>query len=238
MNPSVGIFLPIRKGSERVIDKNTKRFSSFPGGILELKLRQLIKTTMFADIVLSTNDEKAIDVALGVDPEQSKIRIVQRPDDLCLSTTPLTELIKYVPKIMNTEYILWTHATTPFVDEKDYDKSLDKFFQSQENGFDSLIGVSRLQNFIFTKDGKPFNFLRSGSHWPRTQDLEPLYEVNHSLFITSRSIYEEDGNRIGISPYLYELSTIKSLDIDWEEDFQIAEAIYDNFLKKKIHDEL
>ena len=31
--------------------------------------------------------------------------------------------------------------------------------------------------------------------WPRTQDLEPLYEINHAIFLAKRSVYTEQKNR-------------------------------------------
>ena len=39
--------------------------------------------------------------------------------------------------------------------------------------------------------------------WPRTQDLEPLYEINHAIFLAKRSVYTEQKNRIGQKPLLY-----------------------------------
>ena len=40
---SIAVFLPVRKGSKRVENKNTKPFAGFQNGLLELKLKQLIK---------------------------------------------------------------------------------------------------------------------------------------------------------------------------------------------------
>ncbi len=64
--------------------------------------------------------------------------------------------------------------------------------------------------------------------WPRTQDLEPLYEINHAIFLAKRSVYTEQKNRIGQKPLLYIMDEIHSKDIDWEEDFKIAEIMYKN----------
>jgi N-acylneuraminate cytidylyltransferase len=56
-------FLPTRKGSERVLQKNTREFAKISGGILHLKLQQLLDLDLPYPIVISTNDEVTIEVA-------------------------------------------------------------------------------------------------------------------------------------------------------------------------------
>lgn len=231
MKKDICFFLPTRKGSQRVKSKNTRSFAGIPGGILELKLGQLLDAETLSTIVLSTNDELSMEVANKIDPGQEKIKVVVRPDHLCLDTTKLTDLIKYVPEIVSEQHIIWGHTTTPFVAGKDYDLGIERYFSSLEEGFDSLISVMPLQNFLLDKAGNVFNYDAGVNRWPRTQDLPVLYEVNHAMFITSREIYVRNHNRVGDKPYLYEQDKIKSFDIDWVDDFLIAEAIYDKLFK-------
>jgi CMP-N-acetylneuraminic acid synthetase len=224
-------FLPTRKGSQRVKSKNTRLFSNIPGGILEHKLRQLMQCKTLARIVLSTNDELSIEVAHRLDPTQKQIAVVERPNNLCLDTTPLTELIAYVPEIVQESHIIWGHTTTPFVTAEEYDKGINLYFEKLKEGYDSLISVMSLQNFLLDAQAKVFNYDAGANRWPRTQDLPVLYEVNHAMFITSRQVYQQQKNRVGQKPFLYEQDKIKSFDIDWEDDFLIAEAIYDKLFK-------
>jgi N-acylneuraminate cytidylyltransferase len=55
--------------------------------------------------------------------------------------------------------------------------------------------------------------------------------VNHAVFMTSRRVYLEKLDRIGSKPYIFTQNKIESFDIDWEEDFLIAEAIYDKLYR-------
>ena len=231
MKRDICFFLPTRKGSQRVKSKNTRPFADIPGGILELKLRQLVECESLTSIVLSTNDELSMDIASRIDPSGDKIKVIKRPDHLCLDTTVLTDLIAYVPEIIKENHIIWGHTTTPFVNAEDYDKGVEKYFIALEEGFDSLISVMPLQNFLLDSQANVFNYDAGSNRWPRTQDLPILYEVNHAMFIASREIYIQQRNRIGNKPFLYEQDKIKSFDIDWVDDFLIAEAIYDKLFK-------
>jgi CMP-N-acetylneuraminic acid synthetase len=231
MKRDICFFLPTRKGSQRVKSKNTRPFSGIPGGILELKLKQLMSSKTLSNIVLSTNDELSMEIAAKVDPGQEKIKVIVRPDELCLDTTRLTDLITYVPEIVKEQHIIWGHTTTPFVNGEDYDKGIELYFSKLSEGYDSLISVMPLQNFLLDADARVYNYDAGENRWPRTQDLRVLYEVNHAMFITSRDIYKNEKNRVGNKPFLYEQDKIKSFDIDWVDDFLIAEAIYDKLFK-------
>jgi len=223
-------FLPTRKGSQRVKNKNTRPFAN-NGSLLENKLKQLIVTSKIDEIILSTNDEECIRIAEPFLKECSFFRIVERPEHLCLDTTNLQDLITYVPNITDANHILWGHVTTPIVGTNDYDNAIGLYLDKLKDGYDSLIGVTEFKNFLLNAQGKIINNTTS-LPWPRTQDLESLYEINHTMFLAKREIYVEHKNRIGEHPYLFVMDKMKSFDIDWEEDYLIAELIY-----KSLYDE-
>lgn len=222
---NIAFFLPTRRGSQRVFNKNTRPFSHFKGGLLENKLTQLLKSKNISEIILSTNDEECLRIAEPFAKENDNLIIDRRPESLCLDTTDLEDLIQYVPTVTRAKHILWGHTTTPIVDSNIYDHAINKYFECLETGYDSLVSVLRLQNFLLNKKIELINN-NTGIRWPRTQDLTPLYEINHAIFIASREIYLTTKNRLGNDPFLYEMSKINSVDIDWEEDFEIAEIIY------------
>ncbi len=227
-------FLPTRKGSERVKNKNTRPFAGIEGGILKVKLLQLLEVERIHSIIVSTNDEETIKVTKSI--ETNRIHIVIRPDELCLSSTVIEDFINYIPTIVDAEHIFWVHATAPMVDKNILNNALDVYEREVLNGtkYDSLLSVNKIQQFIWSaKENKCINHDRSIVKWPRTQDLEPLYEINHAFYINSRENYLKYHDRIGEKPFLFELDKIHSFDIDWEDDFKMAEMMYKNQAKTK-----
>ncbi|BES62414.1 acylneuraminate cytidylyltransferase family protein [Dysgonomonas capnocytophagoides] len=221
----VAFFLPTRKGSQRVKNKNTRPFANIEGGLLEVKLIQLLESKNIDEIILSTNDDECIRIANKFLSKDARLRIDKRPDYLCVDTTNLQDLIEYVPSISDADHILWGHVTTPIAGAEEYDKAIELYLSKLSDGADSLISVVELKNFLLNKKGKLINN-STDLPWPRTQDLDSLYEINHVMFIAKREIYERDKNRIGNTPIIHVMSKIKSFDIDWQEDFEIAEMIY------------
>ncbi|MBD8349505.1 MULTISPECIES: cytidylyltransferase domain-containing protein [unclassified Dysgonomonas] len=220
----ISVFLPCRAGSERVPHKNTRIFADIEGGLLKIKLQQLVACNAIDSIVLSTNDEEVIQLAETVSSD--KIKIDRRPEHLATSSTSTDDLVKYVPTIITEGAVLWTHVTSPFIDGKIYEEAIDAYRNALSKGdHDSLMSVTALRTFIWNKEGA-VNYDRNKEKWPRTQTIEPLYEINSGIFLADIDIYRNLEDRIGKKPFLFENNDIDSFDIDWEEDFFIAEAIY------------
>ena len=123
---------------------------------------------------------------------------------------------------------MWTHVTSPFVSSNVYDNVINTYFNMLKD-YDSLMTVSKLNSFLWFNNN-PINYDRRNEKWPRTQTLNPIYEINSAVFINSYKTFKKSKDRIGFKPFLFELDKIISHDIDWPEDFILAEAL----LKSKI----
>lgn len=226
----ISAFLPCRAGSERVPHKNTRPFADIEGGLLGLKLKHLIACEAIDSIVLSTNDDEVIRIAKAL--SNDKIEIDRRPEHLATSATSTDDLIRYVPEVIKDGAVLWTHVTSPFIDEELYRKAINRYKEVLLQGeYDSLMSVMALRTFIWNRKGA-VNYDRDQEKWPRTQTIDPLFEVDSGIFLADISIYKNRQDRIGQTPYLFENNDIAAFDIDWEEDFFIAEAIYKQLKNK------
>ncbi|MCF8427608.1 MAG: acylneuraminate cytidylyltransferase family protein [Bacteroidia bacterium] len=226
MKTELSVFLPTRKGSERVPNKNTKDFAGIKNGLLGIKLNQLNRTPGVGEIVLSSNDPNSLEIGTLLAQTENRIKVIERPDNLALSSTSLIDLVKYVPSICSLNHILWTHVTSPFCDELAYELAIKIYWQELEKGSDSLMSGKRFQNFLW--DNQKHDLVNRVNHekWPRTQDLAPWFEINSAVFIASKEIYQTHKDRIGQRPFLLEQSTLQSFDIDWPDDFKMAEFLY------------
>lgn len=225
----IDIFLPCRSSSIRIKNKNIKKFSNIKFGLFELKLSQLMLVKGIQNIIVSTNDKKILDYLKK--KIIKKLIIDKRPDYLCSSKVSTDELVKYVPNIIKSDHVLWTHVTSPFFQAKDYENAI-KVYKKNIKRNDSLMGVTKIQDFIYDTK-KPINFNKRKEKWPPTQSLRKLFVVNNSIFLTSKRNYINLNDRIGKNPFLLEIKKIKSFDVDWPEDFKIAENIYESIYKKR-----
>lgn len=219
---TVSVFLPCRKGSERVPKKNIKPFASIEYGLVELKLNQLLSCDVIDEVVLSTNDEEILTFASTID--NSKLRVHKRIDSLCTSTTSTDDLVAHALDLIPDGHILWTHVTSPFINAQVYQDIVARYFNCLGQGYDSLMTTTLIHGFLWDELA-PINYDRCKEKWPRTQTIAPVHEINSGVFLNSTENYRKLEDRIGNKPFLYPINKITAHDIDWHEDFVIAEAI-------------
>lgn len=222
MTLKVKCFLPCRKGSERVPRKNIKPFAGHEFGLIEVKLKQLCAAERIESVVLSTNDDEILDYAANLG--QSKIILHRRDETLSSSATSTDALVGHVLDLIPDGHVLWTHVTSPFVTARHYDQMIEAYAASLAEGFDSLMSTTPIHGFLW-QDGKPINYDRSVEKWPRTQTLAAVHEVNSAAFIAAAAVYREQADRIGQKPLLFGLDKLVSHDVDWPEDFVLAECL-------------
>lgn len=222
-------FLPCRKGSERIPNKNIKPFGGHNFGLIEIKLNQLLEADAIDAIVLSTNDDSILDYASSL--QNGKIKLHKRREDLSSSQTSTDQLVAHALELIGQGNILWTHVTSPFLTANHYNEIVQVHNDKLLEGYDSLMTTNLLHGFLW-QHGEAMNYDRSVEKWPRTQTLAPVHEVNSGVFLAHASIYRELDDRIGRRPYLHPLGKLVSHDIDWPEDFTIAECLVEKGLVK------
>lgn len=216
-------FVPCRAGSQRVPQKNTRVFAGVQGGLLAIKLKQLLEVSLIDRIILSTNDPEVMTIGRHID---NRIIIDERPELLATSQTSTDDLITYVPSIISEGHVLWTHVTSPFLASQTYQLAIETYLEKLRLGHnDSLMTVNKIQTFLWDENGS-VNYDRRQEKWPRTQTLKELFEVNSGIFLSSVENYLSLGDRIGNAPFMYKTEGYSSFDIDWLEDFKLAELIY------------
>jgi CMP-N-acetylneuraminic acid synthetase len=219
-------FLPCRAGSQRVPLKNTRPFAGVQDGLLGIKLQQLLECDAVDRIVLSTNDDVVIEIAARLAGNDARLAIDVRPDELCTSETSTDDLIAYVPSVIRSGDILWTHVTSPMVTSGDYSAMIEAYRAGLTRGSsDSLMAVTPIQQFLWSTSG-PLNYDREIERWPRTQTLEKIYAVNSAAFILNQHLMAGLKDRVGARPLYFELDEWTAFDVDWPQQFNIAETLY------------
>lgn len=227
MKEKVTCFLPCRAGSQRVVRKNIKPFAGHEHGLIQIKLRQLLAAEEIDEVVLTTNDADILAYAETLnDP---RLRLHRRVEELSSSATSTDQLVAHALELIPEGHILWTHVTSPFITAQRYDEVIQTYFEQLKNGYDSLMSTTAIHGFLW-QDEEPMNYDRTIEKWPRTQTIKPVHEVNSGVFMASASLYREMDDRIGCHPYLYTMDKLTSFDIDWPEDFLMAECLVEKGL--------
>ena len=216
----ISLFIPIRKNSKRIKNKNIKKIGNFKYGLTEIKINHLKKLkNIFKDkgkikieFIISTDCKKVKNFV----KKFKWVKIHERKKELATDDC-LDKLITEVPKICSGEYILWTHVTSPCFDHNCYKQFILSFFKNKKR-FDSAFSADLIGKYIINKKSKWISHDVSKKKWPRTQDLPDLFSINSAAFIAKRSIYLKNKDRLSKKPLPILTKKNSGFDIDTKED--------------------
>ncbi|MDX2128602.1 MAG: hypothetical protein SFU91_06160 [Chloroherpetonaceae bacterium] len=214
--------IPVKDKSERVESKNFRLFDQNLS-LFEFKLLQIINSKAFDEIYISSDSEKAEEIA-----KNYSLKFIKRPQEFCNNTTPWSEVIHHVVDSLNicdNDHVAWCHTTSPLFDS--YSKAVTVYFDKLSKGYNGLISVSAFKEFLVNEKSRPFNY-NWGVWHDYSQNLETLYRITGSLFISTKKEMIKNRYVISTKPYLFESSAFEGIDIDTEFDFKLAQLLYQN----------
>ena len=222
----ISAVVPMRHNSERVVGKNYRMFAGEP--LFHHVIKSLSACSEISEVVIDTDSP-----LIKADTNQCfpSVRVLERPEHLRDGSIPMNDVLLDTTQRLSSDYYLQTHSTNPLLTTKTIARAIHLFLANLDR-HDSLFSVKRLQTRLWDATGKPIN--HDPEHLIRTQDLAPVFEENSCIYIFSREVLEQKGNRIGDKPLMFEMNLIESLDIDDEVDFQLAELL---FLNKDMFEE-
>jgi CMP-N-acetylneuraminic acid synthetase len=211
----------IKQESERIPGKNFRLLNGKP--LFTIMLQRLECMECIDRILVDSDSEEVLEY---VSAHLKKGVAIKRPDELLGGLISANELLRHDIEFSDSEHFFLTHCTNPCLTEQTMEKAISEYF-SLIPTYDSLFSVTRIQNRLYFEGGQAVNHTKG--KMLRTQDLAPVYEENACFFIFSRTSFIYSGHdRIGSRPFLFEISAIEGVDIDYEEDFLLAELIEKN----------
>ena len=215
--------IPIKHNSERVPGKNYRDFNGKP---LFYWIINTILNTRYIDKIIIDTDSPTIkeNIPKYFNKSIDKITIYDRPSHLHGGHIPTNDLFINVIKSLklDADYYFQTHTTNPLLKSETINKAIECFLNNNKK-FDCLFSVKRLHTRLYDKNGNDLNHNRF--KLIPTQDLDPIYEENSCIYIFTKKGLFKNNSRITENPYLFEMSDIESTDIDWPDDFVIAEQL-------------
>ncbi len=203
--------MPIKTNNERFPGKNTKLLGGKP--LLQHELDNLLKIKDLDSVNVYCSDVAIKEVL------PKGVSFIQRPEYLDLPTANFTQIFENFMKEIDADIYVYAHATAPFVTVQTMKQCIDAVVSGE---YDSAFCAVKLQDYLW-KNGEPLNF--NASDVPRTQDLEPIYQETSGVYVFTKDVFEKYHRRIGKKPYIKEVSFKEAVDIDYQEDFALAELL-------------
>ena len=229
MNKRLAI-IPARGGSKRIKNKNIRDFAGKP--MIHHIIDTAIKSNLFDKIHVSTESIKIKECV-----EKANINVdFMRPIDLADDHTPLMPVIKFVVnqyknKNLNYQEIWLLMACSPLIEPEDL-RNAGENYSKQINDLKPLMAVTEYPApiewaFLINNQGELVPRFEEKFFKERSQDLPASYFDSGSFVIFPKKFIEETNYEGSDQGFIsYKLSKTKAIDIDNEDDWRLAEAIF------------
>ncbi len=216
----VTAYVPVRKGSQRLKRKHFLPFGPDGRCLLQVKLTALKQVPEVGRIVVMTDSDEAIRMAT-----EHKVEWIRREAKFCTSTVDGSTVFEHYAVLLDRgveEAVMFSPPTAPLIRPETYSRMIQAYFNRGPR-FDSLVSADLIKHHLWTPEA-PLNYDYDAS--PNTQDLPDIYMINFGACIINRALQQSLRNAVGRRPAFFALPKDEAVDIDDEQDFRIAQALW------------
>lgn len=212
--------IPARMSSKRVSKKNIRLLNNKP--LIQYVIDTAKESGCFDEIYVNSESEIMKQIA-----EASGVNFFKRSDCMASDEATNDEFTLEFLENINCDIVVQILPTSPFITIEEVRNFVDKIINEK---LDTLISVSN-QQIECVYDGKPINFDPMKIS-PPSQEVIPVQSYACSLMGWSVANYVSNMDKYSAAYHggdgkvgFFELKGYSTVDIDNEEDFQLAEVI-------------
>lgn len=222
------VIIPARKGSEGLPGKNTRVLIDKP--LFRYAVDLALSLFPAESICLTTDDPEILAAGKKLGLE----RMLERPAELAQSETAMAEVIQHcLNQHPGYKYGLLLQPTSPLRAKKHILESGELLDENTEGVFSVSRSEAVPAYTLLPLDSEGLLQTRMSVE-VRRQDAEPWFMLNGAIYWFHIASFLQTGNLMQMSkvrPYL--MDRVSGLDIDTEEDWQLAEY----FISRRDNDE-
>tara|TARA_R110002153_G_scaffold51071_1_gene143717 strand:+ start:7071 stop:8210 length:1140 start_codon:yes stop_codon:yes gene_type:complete len=222
--------IPARMGSKRIPKKNIRLLNGKP--LIEYAIDAVKEADCFDEIWVNSEADVIEKIALDND-----VRFYRRPEYYASDTASNDEFAEDFFRNVDTDIVIQILPTSPFISPEEIREFVQKFIY---DGLDTLISMIDVQIESIYKN-KPINFNQK-KITPPSQTLEPIKAYGCSLMGWRRENYLKNIEKYGAAYHggdgkieFFTLKGYSTIDIDNEEEFQLAESVARSLSKNKTY---
>lgn len=217
-----------RSGSKGLVHKNIKPLLGKP--MLAYSIEAALKSGLFDEVMVSTDSEEYAQIARKFGANVPFLRSEENASDTASSWDVVREILdKYMGdmgRIFDTVCLL--QPTSPLRTEEDIVNAYKLFEEKKAN---AVFGVCEMEHSplwsnVLPDDLSMDEFIPLGNQKQR-QQLKKYYRINGAVYIVCTDTIIKKDN-IYNNSYGYIMDQKRSIDIDTELDFLIAETVMRN----------
>lgn len=214
-----------RSGSKGIKDKNIKLMCGKP--LLAYSVEAAQESKIFDCVHVSTDSLKYAEIAKVCGADVPFLRSEESSSDQAGSWDAVEEVLeKYRSLNRFFDMVTLLQPTSPLRTTEDIISAYEIFLRPETKAVVSVCETdhSPLLENVLPIDGSMENFQRGEINRPR-QQMATYYRINGAIYMVDRKFLQEDHKIYRKGCYAYIMDKKKSIDIDTQFDFEMAEFL-------------
>jgi CMP-N,N'-diacetyllegionaminic acid synthase len=218
--------IPARGGSKGLPGKNIRLLGSKP--LIAYAIEAAVNSIFKGTVIVSTDDEEIATVG----KKYGAAVPFMRPDELATDAASTMDLVFHAINFYKQQHVFFDlvvvlQPTSPLRTSSDIDQAISLM---KEKKMDAVVSVCESEHHplwtnILPPDGSMKNFIREEVKGKNRQQLPLNFRLNGALYISKSEALETYKGFIHEKTIAYIMPTDRSVDIDHEIDFKLAELL-------------
>lgn len=218
--------IPARGGSKGLPGKNIKMFLDMP--LIAHTIEQAKISGLIDRVIVSTDDKKIANISKKYGAEVPFVRPKFLAQDKSSTMDVLLHAIEWLKKDdYSFDILVLLHATAPMRSVKDINNSIKLLFNKKVSNVFSVTKAHRNPYFNMVEVNQGRVKLVKRGRFTSRQEAPKVYDMNASIYVWWKDVFKNKKKIFLRNSRVYVMPKERSIDIDDELDFRIAE-----FLKK------
>lgn len=220
--------IPARAGSLGLPGKNIAKLGEFPLIIWTIRAAQV--SGIFNRIIVSTDGDEIAKIADAAGAEVPFMRPSYLASSTARSIDVITHVLDYAKPEKNFALL---QPTSPFRNAFHLTEAARKYLDSSSNSLVSIVDSKPINwQFNLGNNDQLISSSRAKETIYRRQDASSLYVLNGAIYFCLIDDFRRKESLIHKDTIGYKMSQIDSIDIDYEEDLILAQAIVNAGLRE------
>lgn len=227
--------IPARGGSKGLPRKNIKPLSGKP--LITWTIEQALAGKYLDIVVVSTDDKEIVEISKKNRAEVPFIRPKELAEDNAKGINVVLHTIDWLKKNdrqKQYDLLMLLQPTSPLRAKEDIDKAIELLFLKKAKAIVSVCEVDHhpLWTNTLPEDGCMKDFIRKEIMNKNRQELPLFYRLNGAIYLAYCNYIKERKSFFGKETFAYIMPKERSIDIDDEIDFKLAEILLTQRAKK------
>ncbi len=221
--------IPARGGSKGLPRKNIKPLLGKP--LIAWTIKQALASKYLDIVVVSTDDKEIAKISKKYGAEVPFMRPKELASDKAQGIEVVLHAIDWMEKNdKQYDLLMLLQPTSPLRRSEDIDKVIELSFLKEAKAIVSVCETDHHPLWANTlpEDGCMKDFIRKEIMNKNKQELPVFYKLNGAIYLAYCNYLKEQESFFGEKTFAYIMPKSRSIDIDDEIDFELAQILIKN----------